>query len=259
MKKIFYFSFVVFTILLAGCSTNVSPAQQNILTNKTADNTEILDVLQVDDEGNTKINTEILSGILNEAAASELTEDEQAGIKFMLEEEKLARDVYIKLFEKWNQQNFQNISQSEATHINAVKNLAEKYGIDIEFYNDEVGKYKNEELAKLFNDLVAEGNTSLINALEVGALIEEIDIIDLDKYLNQTSNSDIELVYENLKSGSRNHLRSFVRTMNSQGQNYEPQKLGQTDYDEIINSETEKGGFRQGEQENQKSGRGGQK
>jgi hypothetical protein len=93
----------------------------------------------------------------------------------------------------------------------------------------------------LYNDLVAQGESSLVEALKVGALIEEIDILDLEEYLEQTDNGDISLVYNNLIRGSRNHLRSFVRTMIRQGQSYEPQRLGEANYDEIINSENERG------------------
>jgi hypothetical protein len=160
----------------------------------------------------------------------------------MLEEEKLARDVYKTFYKKWGQQSFDNISQSEETHIGAIRSLAEKYGIDISFYNDEVGKFTDEKLASLFNDLVVSGEVSLVEALKVGALIEEIDIVDLEDYSKKTANSDIVLVYENLMLGSRNHLRSFVRTMSRQGHSYEAQRLDKTVYEAIINSENEKGG-----------------
>jgi hypothetical protein len=38
----------------------------------------------------------------------------------MREEEKLAHDVYMTLYEKWGQQIFKNIAASEETHTNAV-------------------------------------------------------------------------------------------------------------------------------------------
>ncbi len=241
MKKIILFILPLFLItLFTGCTVDSNaPVLNNEVVDEVAE--EESGILQVDDEGNTSFNSDVLSNLLNEAKIAELSAEEIAGIKFMLEEEKLARDVYKKLFEKWGQQTFNNISQSEETHIRAVRNLAQKYGIDTGFYNDEVGKFTDEVLSGLYNDLVAKGESSLPEALNVGALIEEIDIVDLEEYLKQTNNEDIALVYENLIRGSRNHLRSFVRTMSRQGQNYEAQRLSAANYEEIVNSENEQG------------------
>jgi len=252
-KTILFILPILLITLLTACTTtteNISRESVNETIDKTVD--ETANMLQVDDEGNTKFDAGILNKFLNQAAAAELSTEEIAGIKFMLEEEKLARDVYLKLYEKWNQQSFSNISQSEKTHIGAIRSLAEKYGIDISFYNDEVGEFTDEKLLGLYNDLVTQGEGSLVEALKVGALIEEIDILDLEEYLSQTDKDDIALVYENLIRGSRNHLRSFVRTMTRQGQDYEPQRLGKTNYEEIINSENERGGSGQGSGMNSK-------
>ena len=82
----------------------------------------------------------------------------------------------------------------------------------------------------------------MASALRVGAAIEEIDIIDLLEHLEHTDKADIQVVYENLLKGSRNHLRSFVSTLSKQeGETYQPQYLDQTTYDAIVGSETERG------------------
>lgn len=57
----------------------------------------------------------------------ELTQDEINGLLIMREEEKLAHDVYITLYNKWKLNVFQNISKSELTHTEAVKYLIERY------------------------------------------------------------------------------------------------------------------------------------
>jgi L-amino acid N-acyltransferase YncA len=76
----------------------------------------------------------------------------------------------------------------------------------------------------------------------MGAVIEEIDIIDLEKYITQTDNTDIQMVYENLMKGSRNHLRSFVSTIQRQiGITYQPQYLSQEAYQAIVDSDIETG------------------
>ena len=80
------------------------------------------------------------------------------------------------------------------------------------------------------------------HVLKVGAAIEEIDILDIEKYVQQTSKQDIEIVYENLLKRSRNHLRSFVSVMDKRGLTYEPQYISTEQYNEITTSDIERGG-----------------
>jgi len=58
---------------------------------------------------------------------------------------------------------------------------------------------------ELYDQLVAD-------ALRVGAAVEEIDILDLEERIAQTDKAEIQLVYENLAKGSRNHLRALTST-----------------------------------------------
>ena len=197
-------------------------------------------IMNVDDEGTTSIDREALGSTINQMTKGTLTDLEKQGILYMREEEKLARDVYLKLQEKWGLQIFNNIADAELTHMEAVKTLIDKYELE-DPATQEIGKFNNPTLQQLYNDLVQEGNKSLHDALKVGAAIEEIDIIDLKEYLGQTEKEDIELVYENLMKGSRNHLRAFVKTIENQGYTYTPQYLSQEEYDEIVGSPTEKG------------------
>ena len=56
-----------------------------------------------------------------------------------------------------------------------------------------------------------------MDALIVGATVEDLDIKDLIDLLNKTDNPDIILVYNNLNKGSRNHLRAFIAQIESLG------------------------------------------
>ena len=86
---------------------------------------------------------------------------------------------------------------------------------------------------------------AMSSALRVGAAIEEIDILDLEEYMAQTDKADIQLVYQNLSKGSRNHLRSFVGNLQRRdGEAYEPQYLDQATYDDIVSTDIERGGGR---------------
>ena len=63
------------------------------------------------------------------AVPATLTPGEIAGLTFMREEEKLARDVYLTLDDAWDLQVFANIARSEQTHMDAIGTLLTRYGI----------------------------------------------------------------------------------------------------------------------------------
>jgi len=171
-----------------------------------------------------------------------LTEDEAAGLLFMREEEKLAHDVYIALYEQWRQPIFKNIAASEQIHTETVKMLLDKYEISDPAEVSAPGQFSDQDLQALYDQLVEMGSTSLADALMVGTTVEEIDILDLEKYIAQTELADIIQVYENLLAGSRNHLRSFVTTLERQtGETFQPQYLSQEIYQEIISGSFETG------------------
>jgi hypothetical protein len=168
------------------------------------------------------------------ATTGELSADESAALLYMREEEKLAHDVYVTLYTQWNLPTFQNISRSEQTHTDAVKTLIDRYGLT-DPASSKVGVFTNPDLQALYNDLVARGSQSLSEALKVGAAIEEIDIMDLEKSLAQNDNADIRQVFNNLINGSYNHLRAFVSNLSAQtGETYQPQYLSAETYQSII-------------------------
>ena len=58
-----------------------------------------------------------------------LSAAERAGLIYMYEEEKLARDVYNALYDKWKLPVFRNIASSEETHMESIALLLDRYGI----------------------------------------------------------------------------------------------------------------------------------
>ena len=145
-------------------------------------------------ESNNVINSGDVSEVLKAMPIEEINSDENEGLVFMREEEKLARDIYLVLYKKWNANVFNNISKSEQKHTDAIKILLDKYQITDPVISDEVGVFSNPDLQALYNTLIEKGNTSLIEALKVGAAIEEIDILDLQKNLEKVDNEDITYV-----------------------------------------------------------------
>ena len=139
-----------------------------------------------------------------------LSEEEINWLTFMREEEKLARDVYLELFDEWQLPIFENIAASEQRHMDSIENLLDKYGLEDPVTDEEIrGGFTNDELELMYNSLIEKGMLSLEDAIEVGVMIEEADIADLEEALAVTTHTDIERVYTNLLRGSNNHLTAF--------------------------------------------------
>ena len=178
------------------------------------------------------------------STVEELTVLEADNLVFMREEEKLARDVYLTMYEAWGLNIFSNIAASEQTHTDAVAEMLDKYKLPDPVVDDRVGIFVNQELATLYDTLLTSGYLSSLEALKVGALIEEVDMVDLKRAIEETDNENIQVLYENLLSGSRNHLRAFVGLIEDQGIVYEAQFLPQEEVDAIVDSPIERGAKR---------------
>jgi hypothetical protein len=166
-----------------------------------------------------------------------ITEEEKQALIFMREEEKLARDVYLKMQEKYNARVFSNIYEAEYRHMTFVKDLLDTFKVDDPVKSNERGGFTNSELSSAYFRLIEQGNISLIEALKAGAEIEDMDIADLNKRIPLITNNAILKTFEYLKQGSENHLRAFMRNLQRRGGTYEPKYLSKTEFDEILKSE----------------------
>ena len=164
-----------------------------------------------------------------------LTAEDSVMLVQMREEEKLARDVYDALYEKWGLKVFDNISNSEQTHMDAILKLLEAYNIPDPALA-EPGQFSSSTLQDLYYALVEKGSASLVDALTVGATIEDLDIYDLEEFGSKTDNEAILATFEHLTCGSRNHMRAFVSQLLAQGASYTPAYISQAEFDEIISS-----------------------
>jgi hypothetical protein len=169
-----------------------------------------------------------------------LSTEEETDLLFMREEEKMARDVYLFFYPIWNNSVFSNIAESEQQHMDSMAVLLNTYGLPDPVQNDSIGLFTNPDLAALYLTLTDRGQASLLEALKVGALIEEVDMRDIQHAIDQAEHADIIQTYENLLRGSRNHLRAFVRAIEEMGVVYEAQVLEQSEVDAIVDSPMER-------------------
>lgn len=181
-----------------------------------------------------------LQSQINAIPPAALSETELNNLKWMREEEKLARDVYLALYAKWRISVFNNIASSEQSHMDGLLLLLNKYAIP-DPASPVAGVFNNPDLQALYYQLIEKGNSSLTNAYETGATIEDLDLLDLKNAQLVNDNEDIRLVYESLMKGSRNHLRSFFKNLLNAGITYQAVYITQPELEAIINSSMETG------------------
>lgn len=150
------------------------------------------------------------SGDQQHDGTEDLSADIEAELLYLIEEEKLAHDVYITLDDVWDARVFENIAAAEATHTEAVETLLESYGID-DPRSDEIGVFADESLQELYDDLTASGTLTWADAVDAGIAIETTDIADLEDLLTRELPADVATVVANLLKGSENHLAAFER------------------------------------------------
>jgi hypothetical protein len=162
-----------------------------------------------------------------------LSVEETETLLWMREEEKLARDVYLALYARWNDSVLQRIASSEQRHFDALGDKIDQYGL-VDPTLPGNGEFADAELQALYDDLVTTGLESATDALIVGATIEDLDIRDLQEAIETTDEAALKTVYGNLLEGSKNHLRAFVGRLRNLGVEYTPQYIDELLFDSII-------------------------
>ena len=138
-----------------------------------------------------------------------LTNEEAAAIVFMREEEKMAHDLYAAFGEQWGLPIFSRIATSEQRHFDSVGNLIVCYGLTDPAAGNGPGEFTDPALQELYDTLLAQGSASLTAALDVGVIVEETDIADLDERLATVTQFDVKRVFTMLRRGSVHHLTAF--------------------------------------------------
>ena len=131
-----------------------------------------------------------------------------ATLLFVIEEEKLAHDVYVAMNELYDRNPFANIIDSETRHQDWLVPILEARGLD-DPRTGVPGTFTDPVLQEKHDELVAKGEQSWADAVEVGIAIEEADIIDLKEAIEGETDPDAIAAYERLLAGSENHLAAF--------------------------------------------------
>lgn len=156
-----------------------------------------------------------LVGVTSLPLATAATPTVSAAVKaqliYLIQEEKLARDVYAALAKTTSINKFANITKSEQTHMDQLKVILKTYGIKDPTLTLKAGVFVDKKLTALYKTLMTKGALSSVDAIAVGVLIEQTDIKDINTLSKSITQADIKLVLANLLKGSENHLAAFSR------------------------------------------------
>lgn len=130
---------------------------------------------------------------------------------YLVQEEKLAHDLYVELADSSGIRKFSNILQSETQHVSAIQTLLSTYGITDPTVGLDPGEFVNQELQDLYDSLLASGTASSAGAIAAGVAVEETDIADIERMLDNDLPVDVEAVLNQLLSASYKHLSAFNR------------------------------------------------
>lgn len=172
-----------------------------------------------------KTPTNITAIDLSDYSLSALSDKQKYSLAHMWFEEKLAHDLYLDLYDMTAANQLTNIAtKSEVKHIQLVEDLVVAYDLNITNYlNDYMVHYSEEELAALprgefaipaiqtlYDDLFTKGKESKQASLEVGCIVEVVDVDDLNLYIaGAQDNAALIDTFTILREGSYAHYWSF--------------------------------------------------
>ena len=194
-------------VVLGGGIAGAYVVGHNLASETTPAPTQGQNAVTISEESQARIDEKVVTD--TSALAGQTVDDR---LLYLIEEEKLAHDVYIKMYELYGARTFDNISRSETQHQNSVLAILQDHHL-ADPRSSDIGIFRNQDLQKLYDSLIAQGSKSLSDAYAAGVTIEEVDIADLTTDLKLVASGDTAVVamMNALKNGSENHLQAFSK------------------------------------------------
>jgi hypothetical protein len=148
---------------------------------------------------------------LTNVASGTLTATQKASLAAMVEEEKLAHDLYVAFATKYPTAPFSRISNAETRHLTEVRIVLKRYEITDPTAGKAVGTFATASTQQLYDKLVTQGTASVDAAYAAARTVETTDIADLNKAKTGVTAPDVLAVYSHLLAGSQRHLVAFGR------------------------------------------------
>ncbi|MFB6226179.1 MAG: DUF2202 domain-containing protein [Candidatus Paceibacteria bacterium] len=222
---------LVFTLVvtLSGCSLE----------------TEAEKVLSLTKNGATSFDQQKLEQVLERKKEMQkpLGEEVEMDLIYLIEEEKVARDLSYKFSQKYDEKIFTEVYKAENTHLKAVQRFIRNYKLDDPTSKNGVGEFKNPQLQKIYDEKLSSGKENKNKAYQSLLWVLEKNINDININKDSTDKDDILFVYNNLIRSSKNHIRAIDSLLSKEGGSYSPEHLSKAKYESIISSDIDSGSW----------------
>ena len=147
-------TFAATALLLTGCSAPAQTTTESQVASPSATATTEASAAPM-------VTTAPKAPVVDKGIATADATEEQ--LVYLIEEEKLAHDVYAAMFDLWGSRVFGNILNSEETHQSQVLAVMATRDID-DPRSSKAGVFVNKELQDLYDELIAKGSKSAVYA-----------------------------------------------------------------------------------------------
>lgn len=228
MKKINKLLIVFIVIfLLSGCSLQTDDQK----------------ITEIKESGVTFIKNDKLKEVLKRKRekTSTLKKEEKWVLLFLLEEEKMIRDLSYKFSKQYEDKIFEDIYKAENSHIDPIQKIVRDYNLDDPSSDKDVGEFHNPQIQKFYDEFLEQGEKNKTFALKALLKALERNVSGLNKNINKTDKDGILFLFRNLKRSSKNHIRVLIDKIDSQGESYQPKHLSKAKFNSIKESEVDSG------------------
>lgn len=140
---------------------------------------------------------------------SPLSAAEKATLLRMADEERMARDLYTAIAEKYpDATQFSRVTASEQQHYDRLLALLGRY--DLPAPSAVAGTYDDTEVQRLYDGWLAQAQQSRDEAYRAAIALEQTDIRDLQAAIDESDNADLDQVYGRLLAASQQHEQAFT-------------------------------------------------
>jgi len=156
---------------------------------------------------------------------------------YLREREKLARDLYRRFHDTWQQPIFKRIADTRQRQFESVELLLHWYKLEDPAGENRAGVFNDAKLRQRYAELIERGESSKLAALQLAARMEEKDVSAMLDAMVTSRQWDIVMVYETLMSASRNSLENLVRELQFLGHGYRPQVFAESEFYALFDPE----------------------
>lgn len=144
-----------------------------------------------------------------DAPTGALTDAQKTTLAALMEEQKLAHDLYDAFANAYATSVFGCVSSEVSTQLTATGNLLTLYAVADPTAGQPPGKFTSAAIQQQYESLLAQGTTSLDSASAAARSLESTSIADLTAAATDLSAPDVLQLYANLLEASQRHLAAF--------------------------------------------------